>query len=407
MNNVTPWCVEPFISFTHTADGYYRPCCIGTVDRLTGPNVNNMSPLEYFTGKDMNELRKDMITKTFSEKTKLLCQQCFKNDSDNISSRRINQNNFYKDNNVVQSIFNKYSNSAYIATADDLIYVNFKILGNLCNLKCLMCGPSASSKIAAEWKKHNIFNHGSLEKIERVPYGSESEESYMQDLKIIIEKIQGFNLVGGEAFINPNFNNIWKILSNSSNSKNLKLLIITNGTLIPQYVLDDAEKFRSLNLLFSIDGVYERGSYVRSGLNWQLFDSNVKRSLQSKAHVSFTVATSILNIGYLDEIYDYLKLMDIGDHVIQWNAVVTDPQHLRAVNLPFEIKQLYLKKLLKHEAFRKNNKNFNSVLDILKSENGEHDQFLKGIAFLKLTDKIRNTKLLNYYPEFERYYNND
>jgi MoaA/NifB/PqqE/SkfB family radical SAM enzyme len=402
-NMIDPWCIDPFINFSHTADGYYRPCCIATVDRTNGKNIKDITPIEYFTGNEMKELRKDMLSRNFSDHTKFLCRQCFKNESEGVISRRIKENQKYKTNNRVQQSLKKFENDNYDSIIEDLEYVNFKILGNLCNLKCLMCGPSASSKIGAEWKKHDIFNSGNLKSIERIPYNSDSEKSYLENLSTILENIKRFSLVGGEAFINPNFNKIWDILKNNVNSKNLNLLIITNGTIIPQTVLDDASKFESLTLVFSIDGVNDRGSYVRSGLNWQMFDKNVKRSLKSTANVVFTVANSMLNIGYLDEIHDYLDSIGSDMNHVQWDAMVTEPAHLRSVNLPIEIKQQYLDKLESHFAFKSNK--FNSVLDILKSDNGNNEDFLKGIDFLKKTDQIRKTNLLTYFPEFEKFYN--
>lgn len=399
-----PWCVEPFINFAHTADGYYRPCCISTVDRHKGPNVKNTTPLEYWSGDEMSTLRREMLEGNLSDKNKEICRQCIQNDKQGVQSRRKIQNETYFAWPKVLDVINKYEDPKYIAQPEDLVYVNWKILGNLCNLKCLMCGPSASSKIAAEWKKHNIFNHSDLIASERIPYDENSIESYMKDFKTILTKIDRFALVGGEAFINPNFDEIWDILITSENTKNLTLLIITNGTLLPQKVLDNADKFKQLTLLFSIDGVGDRGSYVRSGLDWQKFDINLKRALESKAEVATTVATSMLNIGYLDDIYDYLKSVDIPDKAIKWDAVVTDPPHLRAVNLPVSIKETYLKKLSNHVAFQKNNKKFDSALEILKSNQGDHAQFEKGISFLKKTDSVRNTNLLDHFSEFEEYY---
>lgn len=408
MNNKDkfPWCIDPFISFAHTADGYYRPCCISTVDRNNGPNVKNMTPLEYWSGEEMQTLRREMLENNLSDKNKNICKQCIKNDSEGIRSRRKLQNDMYLNRIEVVNIVDKYEDPDYVAQPDDLVYVNWKILGNLCNLKCLMCGPSASSKIAAEWKKHNIFNHGNLIASERIPYDNNSIDEYMQDFRTILNKIDKFSLVGGEAFINPNFDKIWDIIINSENIKNLALLIITNGTLLPQKVLDSAHKFKRLTLLFSIDGVEDRGSYVRSGLDWKKFDTNVKRALQSDAICDFTVATSMLNIGYLDDIYDYLKTLNVHDNSIRWSAVVTEPTHLRAVNLPKKIKKQYLKKLSSHKAFQKNNKKFDSALEILKSNQGSYTQFEEGISFLKETDRIRKTNLLDLFPEFTDFYNN-
>ena len=62
----------------------------------------------------------------------------------------------------------------------------------------------------------------------------------------------------------------------SKNAKNLRIQVTTNGTILPQAFLDYADKVQDARILFSIDGVADRGSYVRSSLNWQDFDDNVK-----------------------------------------------------------------------------------------------------------------------------------
>lgn len=46
MNNI-PWCVDPFIQMAHTADGFYRVCCVGEVDRNSPYHTNKMTPLEF------------------------------------------------------------------------------------------------------------------------------------------------------------------------------------------------------------------------------------------------------------------------------------------------------------------------------------------------------------------------
>lgn len=403
-DKITPWCVDPFVNFSHTADGFYRTCCIGTVDRSSIYHTNYMSPIEFFKSDLMNQVRADMITGEFSEVTKFTCRQCILNDKNGVISRRVKQNQSLLNNTKTQKTIEKFRDNAWAEIdIEDLQYVNFKILGNLCNLKCLMCGPSASSKIAAEYKKYNIITN--IDKVIQNPFTDSNKQKYFDDLEKIISVIDRFLLVGGEAFINPNFDDIWNVLSTNENSKNINLLIITNGTLIPKKVLNECDKFNNLHLMFSIDGVYNRGSYVRSGLDWKLFDSNVKMAIQSKATISFTVATSMLNIGYLDEIYDYLKELGVNDNQIQWDALVTEPAHLQAVNLPKEIKQMYLEKLETHVAFQKDIRKFNTALDILKNDHANHEEFLRGIRFLKKIDSIRKTKLLDHFPEFEKYYN--
>ena len=61
-------------------------------------------------------------------------------------------------------------------------------------------------------------------------------------------------------------------------------------------------------------------------------------------------------------------------------------------------------KLSAKEAFSDVNKKFDTALETLKSQHNDHEQFIKGLQFLKQTDDIRKTNLLEHFPEFLEYY---
>ena len=86
MNDIKPWCIDPFIQMAHTADGFYRVCCIGEVQReLTDLNTKEITPLEYWNNDISKQIRNDMFKpiEEFSNITKYACNQCLKNNRDN------------------------------------------------------------------------------------------------------------------------------------------------------------------------------------------------------------------------------------------------------------------------------------------------------------------------------------
>src|SRR6056300_271736 len=94
MNNI-PWCVDPFIQMAHTADGFYRVCCVGEVDRNSPYHTNKMTPLEFFNSDMMQTIRRDMLSGNFSETTSYACSQCIKNVNNGMVSRRELENERY------------------------------------------------------------------------------------------------------------------------------------------------------------------------------------------------------------------------------------------------------------------------------------------------------------------------
>jgi hypothetical protein len=404
--NKKPWCMDPFIQMAHTADGFYRVCCIGEVHReRTDLNTKEMTPLEYWNSDVSKQIRNDMLKPVaeFSDVTKFACSQCLKNNRDGVRSRRQTENKRYDSNTKAKvNVIKHIKNIDY--TYDDLLYVNFKVLGNICNLKCVMCSANASSKIAAEAKQHYGFPRGwsAGDKAELEPFTPDTRNDYFTELQKIIDSIPKFNLVGGENLIHPDFPRLFQMFIDSPNISNIDMLIITNGTIVPDIVQKNAHLFKSMSILISMDGVFERGSYVRSGLNWKKFDTNVRKFASNpNVFLRLVPAIQMLNVGYVKEMHDWIESVGLNPkEAIDWNNVVTYPETLRAINLPEEIKKQYMRKMIgpdiTHPSIR-------VVFDILKQPQHSHKEFLEGLKYLRKLDKIRNTNLLEHFPEFEKY----
>lgn len=410
--NKKPWCYDPFVQVAHTADGYYRVCCIGEVDREAGMNTNHDTPIEYLNSPNLKRLRQDMMDgnpENFAETTKAMCSQCIRNCESGIQARRDNVNELIAKTPDRLASANKVI--AKLEAGDntieysDLDYVNFKVLGNLCNLKCVMCSPSASSKIASEAMKHRKKSYPNLIAAEFNPFNENTRDFYFNEIDKIVSNVSRFSLVGGENLIHPNFPELLERMASNPNASNLELLIISNGTVLPDCLLDNAHKFRKLVLLSSIDGIGDKGYYVRYGLKWDQYHANM---LKAQAHpdiqLAFTVSLQMLNLGYIGEIYDYLvNELNVDKNTIGWKSIVTNPEYFRAVNVPMSIKQKYKEQLLAHPVASDPAVSIDHIIKILDTE-GSHEEFLHGIKKLKEFDGVRNVTLTDYFPEFAEYY---
>jgi len=390
----------------HNADGFFRVCCIGTVRReRTDLNTKKMTPLEYWNNDVSKQIRNDMLkpVEEFSDITKFACNQCLKNNRDNVQSRRQIENQKYQDNKKAKlNVIKHIKNIDY--TYDDLLYVNFKVLGNICNLKCVMCSAGVSSKIAAEAKQHYglPLDWSGGDKTELEPFTYNTRNDYFTELQKIIDSIPKFNLVGGENLIHPDFPQLFQMFLDSPNVGNIDMLIITNGTIVPNIVQENAHLFKGMSILISMDGVFERGSYIRSGLNWKKFDANVRKFASNpNVFLRLVPAIQMLNVGYVKEMHYWIKSVGLDPkEAIDWNNVVTVPETLRAINLPKEIKQEYMYKMIGPDI---THSSIQVVFDILTQPQYSHKEFLEGLKYLRKLDKIRNTNLLEHFPEFKQY----
>lgn len=400
IENIKPWCVDPFIQMSHTADGYYRVCCVGEVDRRNNNYITkNMTPKEYWNSDEAKQIRNDMLSGNFSETTKRACSICILNEKNKIKSRRERENFLYMNTELLKNNVDLHLQNKDLEYTN-LCYVYFKVLGNLCNLKCIMCVPSASSKIASESKKY--FNFDGNTNLE--PFNEHTKNKYFQEIEKIVEAVDQFNLIGGETLIHPNFNKVFNIFL-KKDPENFKLRIVTNATVIPDIIYQNAHRFKKLEMIISIDGIGTKGEYIRHGLNWIKFKENIQKLQSHKdIHLHFTTATQMLNVGYVGEIYDFIKSLDIDPNSMIFDNLVTHPRIFRAINLPVDIKQEYLKNLKNHEFYYKHYNLIKTIEDILLLPQESHEEFLAGIKRLKQLDKVRKINLIDYFPEFKSFY---
>ena len=112
-------------------------------------NTHDMSILEYFNSDYLNEIRNDMLNGVLSEKVKGICIRCIEREELGSWSRR--------NKKINEVIIKNYQQNFINIPTSDTIKLKF---GNLCNLKCLTCGPYSSSRWAHERnsvKEMNVY----------------------------------------------------------------------------------------------------------------------------------------------------------------------------------------------------------------------------------------------------------
>lgn len=154
-------------------------------------------------------------------------------------------------------------------------------LSNACNMSCLYCGPALSSRWVQENKKFGIFDP----RIERY------QREYRTRVELFLKWLQNnwlninyLNILGGEPFYQPEFQECIDIIKKLQPNPNLKLGIFTNLKIsLPKlkritgelYDLVNLGKFKNLVLTISLDCWGEEQEYVRAGSKL----ANIERNL--------------------------------------------------------------------------------------------------------------------------------
>ena len=391
------FCALPFTYVYVDSLNEYKLCSDARLSSKI--NTNDMSILEYFNSDYLNEMRFDMIRGELTDKIRGTCIRCIeREDLGSWSRRQITIENEIIDN------FKK--NNDLIPTSNT-IKLKF---GNLCNLKCLTCGPYSSSRWAHERNtqqelnvykelKDNIssasrkkygklyqdsFNHEFNLDLSRLEYNF--NEKFYEELKQLLKSVTKIIISGGEPFLNHNFYEFIQWLVLNKYSENLNLYVFSNLTRIPKNFKSYYDKFKSFSINISIDGVGKKDEYIRRGTNFEEKDKNIKQ-IENYFNLDFCVTMSILNVGYQNDLISYCKTF--GKYPNFFNVLV-EPFYLQINNLPDDIIKLYRSK-------KQNHKLFYSPLR-------EHEHFVLGIKYLKKYDGLHKTYLLDEWPEFEKYY---
>lgn len=368
------FCPEPYKNLSSKSYGYWQACCIASDEsvRYHGMKVTETKFLDFYNSDYMRTLRKDMLEGNMSDTVKMTCRQCIYNEKISGVSRRTQTNLIYDKTKILNE-----------GLEIDLIRV--KHIGNLCNAKCVTCFPEVSSLFAQEATKLGTYNGP-------IVISTEPTEVFYEGMLEILPFTKKVKFIGGEPLFNPL---TWEFIDwlDKNNLTHLELHFTTNGRqFFKPKQLKVLKKFKYIKTSISIDAYGDKNYYIRYPSDFTTAIENVKKFKDSVDLCDIFTTVSILNIGYIKELKDYLdkEIPNTG-----WNCgtVVESPKLFRPNNIPDELKDKYLSNMYQDPRFESI---INSPFDELL--------FKKTIKFLKTLDKSRNLVLTDFWPEFKSYY---
>ncbi len=264
------FCKAPFKTAVIDTDGFLIPCC----EFMTHESKLDHYKLNYaddwmfkkWWEKGLDPLREKMLKGEVDPG----CRYCISKEKNaGVNHLRIGTNKNIPD--TFEEIKNDYlQNKREYPKQVELR------LGNYCNLKCIMCGPYASSSIMAEYKMNKKqYNEYGIESNWQDPNMPKDWYSYEHNKEImldVVSKASRIHFGGGEPFISP----VIVDVLNSINSKTY-LRFNTNMTRINDRVLDALKKFDTIEIEASIDGVGPHNDYLRNGSKWNTILENFKK----------------------------------------------------------------------------------------------------------------------------------
>lgn len=382
--DATNFCAAPFIHMYVHSNEEQRVCCISTE---TDTHVTDDTELDL-EKRWQNDYYKEFRKKFLRNEKPEACSKCYKLEAVGGISDRIRFNETY-----METLEPNVETGNQYGTPLDLDIRP----GNLCNLKCRMCGPVSSSQFQKEIKENKLLQTFLGNGIVITTDVLDSEKN-IEFLLQNADKGERIKFLGGEPTIMPEVDKFLDILIEREYF-NVPLHFTTNCTNNNKRFIDKLSKFNRVTFNYSIDGVGPTVEYIRAPVKFETINNTVQSyhslSQRELSEISFTYQA--YNFFNLDNTIAWAK--DLGIRVRP--EILRVPEWASIRSLPYSIRQPYLVSMI--DKYQKENIEWCNrlvlpVLYNLINDDTEYD-INPFIENTKRFDTVRNQHIKDYLPQ--------
>ena len=313
------FCVLPWISLEASPIGTVRPCCLADDEILDDEgrkfelSTANFGDIQ--NSKHMRQLRQQFLDGEQPQ----TCRKCWSEERSGRTSKRMHTLDRLKHMGI---------GSEFTADAKPLMFLDLK-LGNICNLKCRICGSWSSSQFAAEeiaqlpreeQKKSHAYT------MLRAGAWPRDNPQFWDQIDSVVDDIRYIEFTGGEPFmIEEHFDMLQGIVDRGIAAQ-VEIHYNTNGTQYPEAAEAIWKHFKTVEIAFSLDDVGARFEYQRSNAEWALVCENLDRFRDLKErnyNIELQVCTTVnvFNVRYLGDIAAWLEKNRESFSFVYWNMM--------------------------------------------------------------------------------------
>ena len=281
----------------------FKVCCVSDSSLNEGKNTFNLlqkKTFEVLQSNPLKEIRKNMLCGQPSK----YCSACYKEEAAGTFSMR----QFYLD--AYPAAWDDLSRHAPTDGSWDQPVKHLELrLGNLCNLKCIMCDPSSSSN----FNDYSLIYPQSPKIIQASDSTKFIEEKNLNFLMSQLNGVEAITFRGGEPLINPFHFKILESLKSTGQASSISLSYTTNLTQLPDRLFSLWKAFKNVEIWASVDGPDELNHFIRYPSSWAQLNKNLKKLDDWAFQISnltWGIVTTVqaYNAVYLDEIFNLLAL---------------------------------------------------------------------------------------------------
>ena len=386
------FCVLPWISLEASPIGTVRPCCLadneivdnnGNKFHLSGASFDQIQ-----NSRHMIELRQEFL----DGKRPQTCRKCWMEERAGRTSKRMH---------TLDRLKHSVVDTEWTVDAKPLMFLDLK-LGNICNLKCRICGSWSSSQFASEEvndappeEKKQTFAYQML----RAGAWPQENPQFWSEIDRVLDNIRYIEFTGGEPFlIREHFDMLQGIVDRGI-AHQVEIHYNTNGTQFPEHAPEIWRHFQTVEIAFSIDDIGARFEYQRSNAVWSEVEANIERFRQLQRtlpniRLQCCTTVNIFNVRYLDGVANWIATQ--GFDYVYWN-MMHDAWYFSIGCLPDVVKQAIERHLRSTDIPPQYTQEFDRIIDFM-NRGASTDGFMTRMKIADL-DRKRQQHLCDVEPE--------
>ena len=388
------FCVLPWVSLEASPVGTVRPCCLADDEILDDVgNKFELSTANFADIQNSNHMR-GLREQFLAGQKPQTCRKCWNEERGGRTSKRMH---------TLDRLKHSIADTEWTADAKPLTFLDLK-LGNICNLKCRICGSWSSSQFATEeinqLPRDEQKSSHAYQMLRAGAWPRENQQ-FWQQIDSVLTDIRYIEFTGGEPFmIDEHFDMLQGIVDRGI-AHQVEIHYNTNGTQYPARGEAIWRHFKTVEIAFSIDDIGERFEYQRSNANWTEVCANLDRFRDLKEchkNIVLQVCTTvnIFNVRYLDQVAQWIDQNKESFNFVYWN-MMHDAWYFSIATLPDSAKAGITEHLRSADVPQKYREEFDRIIDFMNT-GASTDGFILRMKIADL-DRKRQQNLREVEPE--------
>lgn len=387
------FCVLPWVSLETSPIGTVRPCCLADdelVDDLGKKfSLSTATFSEIQNSTNMQSLRQEFLA---GEQPRT-CRKCWNEESAGRTSKRQHTLNRLKHMGI---------STDWTEDAKPLMFLDLK-LGNICNLKCRICGSWSSSTYAAEEISAQVDRKNNIHyRMLRAGAWPRENPKFWTEISEVSDQIRYIEFTGGEPFMIEEHFELLQQLVDLGLAARIEIHYNTNGTIYPESAEAIWSHFRLVEIAVSIDDIGSRFEYQRSNAVWTEVAANVNRFLDLRAQhtniqVQACITVNIFNVYYLEYVANWLTAHSFD--FVYWN-IMHDAEYFSVRSLPDTAKTAVEQELNQANVDHATKQEFTNIIQFMR--NGTSTDGSQMRAEITRVDQRRTERFSDIFPDWAR-----